>query len=217
MRTKALIGAAIAMAAGILSASAQVYSVNVVGYVNATYTGNQLFLAATPLDDGTNNVKDLLPTAPNGTSVQIWTGTQFSKFTKSTVTGNWPANSPFIPPGTGFFISPQSTFTNTYVGNVDCAPGGGQTNKSLLAGHLVLVGSIVPFAGLVTDAGTNTLNFGAGMPNGTSVQFWATNAYKKFTKSTVTGNWPANTSAFSVGQGFFVSPSTNVVWTQTLQ
>jgi hypothetical protein len=217
MRTKALIGAAIAVAAGIVSASAQVYSVNVVGYVNASYNAAQLFLAATPLDDGTNNVKDLLSTAPNGTSVQTWSGTAFAKYTKSTVTGAWPANSPFIPPGTGFFISTPSAFTNTYVGNVDCAPGGGTTNLNLTAAHLTLIGSIVPFSGTVTDAGPNTLNFGPSVPNGTSVQFWSTNSYKKFTKSTVTGAFPANTPAISVGQGFFITTSTNATWTETLQ
>jgi len=55
------------------------------------------------------------------------------------------------------------------------------------------------------------------MPNQTTLEFYSGGAYQTFVKSKVTGAWPGNTPNFSVGQGFFLKASTNVVWTETLQ
>jgi hypothetical protein len=158
-----------------------------------------------------------LANAPNGTKIEAWTGTTFSSVTKSKATGVWPTNAyTQLPPGTGYFIQPSSNFVNTFVGSVDCAPGGGQTNVTLNAGLLVLVGSKVPFSGNASDAGTNTLNL-ASMPNGTKIEFWTGTTYSSYTKSKATGNWPSGMPVINVGEGFFLQPSSNVVWTQTLQ
>jgi hypothetical protein len=215
MRTKALIGAAIAMAAGLLSASAQVYSVNVVGYVNASYSAGIFSLAANPLDDGTNTITSVGAGLPNKTQVETWNGSTFSLATKTN--GAWTVNFP-LAPGTGFFVkTPGGTgiTTNTFVGNVIVAPGGGQTNKALVASILQLVGSPVPFAGNLNDAyGTNSLNIGAQLPNKSQVQTWTGSAFQLSTKTN--GVWTVN-FPIAVGQGFFVKPNTATNWTQTLQ
>jgi len=215
MRTKMLIGAAATMVAGILSASAQVYSVNVVGYVNAVANGAGAFtLLANPLDDGTNTVTSLGSALPNKSSVQIWNGSGFNLATKTN--GAWTANLS-IPPGTGFFVktpAASGSITNTFVGNVIVAPGGGQTNKALTPG-LALVGSPVPFAGNLNDAyGTNSLNLGAQLPNKSSVQVWNGSSFSLSTKTN--GAWTVNFS-LGVAQGFFVNAKSATNWTQTLQ
>src|SRR6185369_17551314 len=91
MRTKLLAAAAI-LAAGIASSMAQsnVYSLNVVGYVNRTFVGGGLFsLTANPLNTTNNTLGGVfgLPGTgvPNGTQVQAWNyGAQdFVVYTKS--------------------------------------------------------------------------------------------------------------------------------------
>ncbi len=54
MRTKTLLIAAAALAATVISSEAQVYSANVVGYVNVVLQGGYN-LEANPFDDGNGN------------------------------------------------------------------------------------------------------------------------------------------------------------------
>src|SRR5690242_16700762 len=107
MKTKTLLIAAAALAAGIVTSQAQVYSQNIVGYANVTTPGaNQWACFANPLDNGTNNLTSLFPSAPNQTQVEIWTGTGFQLATKTVI--GWSTNLN-IPVGTGFFIKYPSS------------------------------------------------------------------------------------------------------------
>src|SRR5215472_170391 len=73
MRTKALLCAA-AMAAGALTSMAQsnVYSLNVVGYVNYPFTAFNYTLINNPLDNTNNDLNTIIPTAPDGSTVALW-------------------------------------------------------------------------------------------------------------------------------------------------
>jgi hypothetical protein len=64
MKTKTLLIAAAALVAGIVSSEAQVYSANIVGYVNVSGNANQFALIANPLDNGTNTGNDELSSLP---------------------------------------------------------------------------------------------------------------------------------------------------------
>ncbi len=57
---KTLLIAAAALVAGVVSSEAQVYSANIVGYVNVTCPAGAQVLVSNPLDDGTNQANDLL-------------------------------------------------------------------------------------------------------------------------------------------------------------
>jgi len=216
MRTKALVGAAIAMAATIISASAQVLSVNVVGYVNQSTNGmvanQKLFLLDTPVDDGTNNITDLFPHAPLGALVEKWNG---SGYTVAQLKGTGWTTNLNLPPGVGYFYKPGASFTNVYVGNVDCAPGGGTTNQVLTGGKLNLVSSIVPFSGHLTDSGTNTLNLGTNLTLGALVEVWNGTG---FTVAQLKGTGWSTNLLINVGQGFFVKPAAGATsnWLETL-
>lgn len=211
MKSITLLVAAAALAVGAISAGAQVYSANIVGYVNVTCPANTLVLVANPLDDGTNTANDLLGSLPNKSQVQLWNGSGFTGYTKG---GSGFSPNPSIPVGTGFFVKSASLFTNTFVGNVVPAPGGNQTTNNLPAGTLVLVGSTLPVSGTFNDVGTNTLNLIATLPNKSQVQLWNGSGFTGYTKG---GSGFSPNPSFSVGQGFFIKSASATNWIQTLQ
>jgi hypothetical protein len=215
MRTKTTLLSAVAMAAGLVSSVAQsnVYSVNIVGYVNATIPANQFALLANPLSAPTNDVVNLGASLPNKSSIQIWNGTGFTVAGKAS--GVWDNNF-LIPPGTGFFVKTPSTagtITNTFVGNVIVGPG--QTNTVALPGGVFsLLGSPIPFAGDLNSSGPNTLNLGNSLPNKSSVQTWNGTGFVVAGKAS--GVWDNNLT-IGVAQGFFVKPASSTNWSQVLQ
>lgn len=214
MRTKTLFLSAAALAAGVLSTMAQanVYSVNVVGYVNKVIPPNQFVLLANPLDAATNDVIALGAALPNKSTIQIWNGSGFTLAGKTA--SGWDNNFQ-IPVGTGFFVktpSTASTITNTFVGSVAVAYGA--TNSMALPTGFSLVGSMIPVAGTLTDAGPNTLNLGNSLPNKSTVQTWDGT---KFVVSGKTASGWDTPLTIGVGEGFFVKPYTATNWSQTLQ
>jgi hypothetical protein len=208
---KTLLIAAAALVAGVVSSQAQVYSANVVGYVNQTCPASTLVLISNPLDNGTNTANDLVGSLPNKSTIQVWNGTGFVSYTKGSA-GFSP--NPSIPVGTGFFVKAASNFTNTFVGNVVPNPGGNSATNALPASALVLVGSTIPVSGTFNDLGTNTLNLNATLPNKSTIQLWNGSGFVSYTKGSA-GYSPNPT--LSVGQGFFVKSASAVNWVQTLQ
>jgi len=209
MRTKSLCLAAAVLAGGVLAASAQgnVYSLNIVGYVNTIApVANQYALWANPLDTGAGNtITNLFPSAPNGTQIRTWNGTQYVLAQKSF--GNWNTNL-VLTPGVGFWIkypaSVGGAVTNTFTGNVmfeQPASGGGGTNNSTITSTYQMVGSKVPVAGLLTASGVGTLNLGTALANGSQVRIWNGSQYVLAQKSF--GSWNTNL-LINVGEGFWV-------------
>ena len=219
MRTKSLCLAAAVLAGGILAASAQVYSLNVVGYVNKVApVANQFALWANPLDTGAGNtITNLFPTVANGTQIRTWNGAAYVSAQKSF--GNWNTNL-VLAPGTGFFIKyplASGVVTNTFVGEVKFdqpATGGGGTNNTSITSTFSLVGSKMPVGGNLTALGVGTLNLGAALANGSQVRAWNGTAFVSAQKSF--GNWNTNLP-IEVGDGFFVRVSAGTSnWVQVL-
>jgi hypothetical protein len=210
MRTKITFLAAAALAAGLASSQAQsnVYSVNIVGYINVPVAAGAQTLLENPLDNGTNDLISIDNGAiPNKSSVNIWNGTGFSGTLKSS--GVWGTDFS-IPPGVGFFVTPKTAATITFIGQ---APS--SNNYALAAGSQVLIGALLPIAGSLNDAaGPNALNVGAELPNKSSLNVWNGTGFSGTLKSS--GVWGSNFS-IGVAQGFFVTPKTAVTWTQYLQ
>jgi hypothetical protein len=198
--------------AGVISSDAQVYSANIVGYVNVVCPAGQLVLVSNPLDNGTNTANDLVAGLPNKSQIQLWTGTGFQGYTKGAA-GFSP--NPSIPVGTGFFIKSQgATVTNTFVGNVVPNPGGNSATNNLPNGTLVLVGSTLPVGGTFNDVGTNTVNLIANLPNKSQIQLWSGTAFTGFTKG---ASGFSGTPPLTVGEGFFIKSQGASSWVQTLQ
>ena len=192
MRTKALLCAA-ALAAGALTSMAQgnVYSLNIVGYVNVPLaTGFNLI--ANPLDNGTNDLNSLFPTAALGDTVYTFSGGQFNP---SVFISSWSPDA-VIPPGIGFFYQANGPFTNTFVGNVMT----GNLTNHIAAGYS-LVASQVPQADTLAN-----LNFPANL--GDTVYYWQNGAYSP---SVFITSWSPDV-VVGVGQGFFVNASSAETW-----
>ena len=207
MKTKTLLIAAAALVAGVISSDAQVYSANIVGYVNVVYPAGQFVLVSNPLDDGTNTTTSLGQALANKSSIQVWNGSGFTGANKAS--GVWTPDIS-IPVGTGFFVNSKTTITNTFVGTVVPSVGGSTTN-AFPAGTLVLVGSTIPYAGDLND--TN-LNLGPVLANKSSIQVWNGTGFDGANKAS--GVWTPNLT-LAVGQGFFVNSKTATNWVQTLQ
>jgi hypothetical protein len=218
---KTLLIAAAALVAGVVSSNAQVYSANIVGYVNQSLPSGSLQLVCNPLDNGTNTGNDVFASLPNKSQVQLWNGTGFTAYTKTSsgfTQGGSPSN-PSLAVGTGFFVKSSGNFTNTYVGNVVPAPGGNSVTNNYVSGVLTLVGSPMPVSGTFQDVGTNSLNLYATLPNKSQVQFWNGSGFTAYTKTSsgfTQGGSPSNPS-YTVGGGFFLKGSGAFSWVQTLQ
>jgi len=213
---KTLLIAAAALAASVISSQAQVYSQNIVGYVNVPVHSGFNTLN-NPLNGTSNNLSVVLP--PVETSqVLIWNGINgYSTYTFDT--GAWvddnsnPAD-PIVAPGTGFFYFAPATNNLTFVGQVATASGTSITNTIL--GGFRLIGSKLPYAGAATNA---TL----GLPNQETAQIlqWnGLNGYNTFTFDT--GAWVDDNSnpavpQIKVADGFFYfNPVASTNWVQSL-
>jgi len=235
MKAKTLLIAVAALAAGVISSSAQVYSQNIVGYANITYPSSiQNYLVAVPFKIGSSNgANEVFPSLPQFSGILIWDPNvnNFVSYTYDTgsfPTTGWtidsvnPAAQPVLPVGMGFFLSPGSdNFTNTFAGAVAVSVGSQNTNT--LASSLLnyCVGSPVPYAGSVTNGNGTTggLNMNS-LPDFTGVLIWdpSVNNFvswaKDFADFPSTG-WSfdgvnaATPPTLSVGQGVFISPGSD--------
>jgi hypothetical protein len=194
MRTKTLLIAAAALVAGIISSNAQVYSANIVGYVNVKLN-NGFTLVANPLDNGTNDLNSLFPNAGFGDTVYFYSGGTFST---STYFGSWSPDL-VITPGQGVFYSGGSVQTNTFSGQYVL---GAHTNNIPVG--FSIVSSKVPESDTLEN-----LNFPAGF--GDTVYFYRGGTY---VSSTYFGSWSPDLSP-AVGESFWDSTGTGGPWVQT--
>ena len=208
MRTQLILTTAILGVAGSLGASAQVYSVNAVGYINATVPAGKLALIANQLNTGGNKISEVIPTAGAGGVIA------FTYVAGTGFVGNanefgdaWDLPNQVIAPGSAFFVQNNgaANLTITFVGEV---PQGNLSNP-LVAG-LNLVSSQVPQSGkLVAD-----LKF--PVAEGDSVYQWdmAGQTYKS-ANSFELGEWGLGDPTIAVGEGFFVQKAAAVAWARS--
>lgn len=235
---KTLLIAAAALAAGIISSQAQVYSQNVVGYANVKTPNGGTYLITVPfqvgVSNGANEVWPLVggqPTIPDFSQVLIWNGAGYNAYySDSTSPTLWDDTSfnnvpaPKLPVGQGFFMVPSGDTTNTFVGAI--AVNVGSSNSMVLPnGGTYLVASVVPYAGSVTNGNVTTKVGGPGLsslnglPDFSQVLIWNGAGYNSYYSDSTSptlyddtsfNNVPAPT--VNVGQGFFLIPSDNFTW-----
>jgi hypothetical protein len=234
MRTKTLLGLAV-LAAGAATSMAQsnVYSLNIVGYVNVSMpAGNGIY--ANPLTKGTNGADEIFSysgqTLPDGSYVNVWNGGGFTPYYYENGVsptgwakdsgGTGPFNAPVLPPGIGFFLNPGVAFTNTFTGDVLPAPG--TTNTVTIPPGNQLLASRLPVGGSVTNAAWNF-----PMPDGLYVSKWNGGGFNtSYHEAGVSptdwaadsgGSPPYTPPSFNVGEGFFYNAPSTVQWSQSLQ
>src|SRR5258706_2955810 len=165
MRTKTLLSLAV-LTAGVATSMAQsnVYSLNIVGYVNASVPSGFTY-HSNPLDNGTNGASQVFDNSAgawDNTEVHEWVNTGFKvsvfdSSTADTTTGfvdrNFnPVPVPILGSGKGYLINNPGASNNiTYVGTVR-GPG---TNTMSFPGSTlpVAVGSTLPDSGSPAQIG----------------------------------------------------------------
>jgi hypothetical protein len=179
MRTKTLLIAAAALAAGVINSQAQpVYSQNIVGYVNTPLPASEYSLIQAPLNlDGTNLADNVLTCLQGGDSLLLWSGTAFLVYTYVDLGApyNWQypdgtlhATGPSIAPGVGFFYQngQLTAETNTFIGSVVL------TNVvNFPASEYSVVGSTPPIADMADGT-----NIDLPLQGGDSILIWNTTA-----------------------------------------
>ncbi len=216
MRTKTLILAAALSAAGIAASLAQsnVYSLNVVGYVNIPLAAG-FNMIANPLDvDGTglnNTVNTVFSNSlPNGSTVYAFSGGAYaSPAAGYTTKGGWAggvaAVNAALQPGGGVFVNVGSATTLTVVGNVLQ----GALANPYTAGFNMR-SSKVPQAGLLqTDLGYT--------PNNADLVYQfnsGTQSYPAAKGFTTKGGWAPVQPTIGVGEAFFLNAAASGTWTR---
>lgn len=205
---------------GAATASAQVYSVNVVGYVNKELVP-KFNLVANPLDNKAgNNVENLFgDTLPNGTGIYKWNcppGSYEATNYYSTdfdPTGVWDDPAQVLAPGTGFWLNLAGTAnkTTTFVGDVMQGMGADALVIPLCNGFN-LVGSKVP------QAGKLQADLGYVPSNGDAVYQWdaTTQKYKPTsiysTDFNPAGEWDPADPDIAVAEGFWLKTQAAGQW-----
>jgi len=157
-------------------------------------------LIANPLDNKAgNNLNNILPGVPLGTTVYRWNGTGFDS---SVNFGTWNPDLT-LAPGEGFFINLTADTTLTFVGEVML----GALSNPIPAG-LSIKSSQVPQSDTLGNLG-----FPAAL--GDTVYYYRNNGY---VSSVYFGTWAPDLSP-AVAEAFWVNTSTAKPWTRnfTLQ
>jgi hypothetical protein len=202
-----------ALAAGIATSSAQVYSLNVVGYINVTVPANGFYMIANQLDTGTNTLGNVIPTAPDGAQFFKYSGAYSASTYDITIPG-WTDPTPTLNPGEGGFFhnNTASPLTLTFVGEVKQ----GTLNNSLPAAYAIR-SSIVPQQGTLQDLGIPIT--GTGTPtDGDQVFVYNNGSYSASTFDSTIPGWDTPGSpggpTIAVGQAFFIRSATAYTWTR---
>jgi len=204
-----ILGAAL-LAAGVATSMAQsnVYSVNVVGYINLNLT-NGLNMVANQLDfdgTGTNNtiIGVFSNSLPNGSTVYKFSGGSFNSY--NFARGAWGGNTPGVSlnPGEACFVSVPSPVTVTTVGQV---LQGSTTNG--LSGALTMVSSTFPLSGAIDSTGNGGLGYTP--VNGDAAYLWDPVGQGYVTFNFARGSWGGPSPTVAVGQGLFLN-SVHTTW-----
>jgi hypothetical protein len=216
MRTKTLICAAALLAAGVATSMAQsnVYSLNVVGYVNVPTTGGGFFnMMANPLNNANNSITNLFSTAQDGDQIYRWNvaiqDLSATIYTYSTFSHAWDGNFTLNAGEGVFYLNAGANATNTFVGDVI---QGSYTNHIVGAGSFNAIGSSVPLGGSFT----NSLG-GLTLSDGDQVYTWSTPIQDLSptiaTYSTFSSAWDTTAPVVNPGIGFFyLGAGANQTW-----
>jgi hypothetical protein len=214
MRTKTLLLTAALCAAGAATSMAQVYSVNMVGYINHSVPNGFSMIANQLNASPDNKVTTLLPAPPNNTSVFKFNAAS-GGYDVLQFIGAWEGDdlNMTLNPGEGAFIFAPSAFTTTFVGEVALSSSvpltqGFQIISSALPQSLPLTGTPPAGLGFPVQPGDEVFQYNAASGGYTVNSFLA-------------GAWEGDNEGApptpAIGESFFFrrSSSTGGSWTRT--
>jgi hypothetical protein len=214
MRTKTLLAAAAMLAAGFASSMAQsnVYSLNVVGYVNKVLSGGGKYTAiANPLNTASNTLPNLLNASlpANGAQVLKYDPSISDYRIYGKLGSTWLNNGANVTlnPGEGclIFLSAlvTSDVTNTFVGEVLQ----GNLINSMSAGYQ-LVGNMVPDGGLASSIQLTNV---PGIP-ASQVLTWDSATQDWIIHGRIGTIWTGGEPSINVGESVLINASTPFNW-----
>jgi hypothetical protein len=206
MRTKLLAAAAI-LAAGFATAQAQnVYSLNIVGYVNYTQPANTFRIAGNPLNQANNDVANVFTAAPNYPGTIVYkrnsSGTGYDSATFDPDLEGWDTTLD-VSPGAGLWIKTPAgnTFTNTFVGEVVL------NSTNVVPAGYSLKSPILAQGGLLETE----LNYPAGF--GDIISVFNGVGYDNYTLDPDLEAWDPSEPNIPVAQGFWIfNPGAQKNW-----
>ena len=208
---KALLITAAALAASVISSEAQVYSQNVVGYVNQPILGSgagKYNLISNPLNGTDNSISNLVQNPTDGTIVYFWKGggfglTQFAF-------GSWDSNATnTIAPGAGVFVATTGNFTNTFTGTVLTS------STNVFSSGYSIVSSQFPVNGNADSLGLTSV-----LADGDLVYKWnfATQGYVLYQWAFGAWSGPGNSTnppTINIGEAVFIYGNNGGSWANT--
>jgi len=201
MRTKALLLTA-AFSVAAISATAQVYSVNAVGYVNKTLPSG-FSMVANPLNNGDNKISDVFGATPGNITVYKYDGA-FSVNAYDPDFEEWDNGDQTVSPGEGFFVlNGGDENTVTFIGEV---PQGSLTTPlpagfSIVSSQVPQEGKLDADLGFPTDETLTVYQFAGGS--------YAVNGYDADFEE-----WDNGSPVVGVGEAFWVLRSTAGEWSR---
>ena len=206
MRTLKALLCLSALAGGLAVSQAQnVYSLNVVGYVNVPVVGASGFtMIANPLNAANNTIGALIPTPPDFTTIYKFAGAGF--VTCNFVFGAWDDGTFTLNPGEGCIVQSPSPFTTTFVGEVMQ----GTLNNAFPAGYSIRA-SMVPQAGTLTALGLTP----ASLTDFDTVYQYDSVAQGYVANSLVFGSWSPAEPTLKVGESIWLQTAAAGTWTRT--
>jgi len=199
MRTKTLLLTAVLAVGTVATSMADVFSVNVVGYVNVVCPPGYSMIA-NPLLGTNSSITALFTSPPEGTSLFKFNGAGYA--IAQFVDGNWEGSLPMtVAPGEGVFIqNPSATpYTNTFVGEVVL-----NSTNPVPAGYAIR-SSALPQSGLLQTT------LGYPVAEGDSIFKWTGSGYA--ISQFVDGGWEgAGEPNIPVGNSFFTQKAASANW-----
>jgi hypothetical protein len=194
---------------------AQVYSVNIVGYVNLSIPVGFSMIANQLNNSPDNQLATLIPTPPDQTTFYKFVNASSSYLIDQFADGAWGGDTSgamTLNPGEGVFVNSLAAFTATFVGEVQLSTPAGALP---IATGFSIVSSPIPQQGFLdTD-----LNYGTPNDQETFYQFNnASTSYSinQWADAAWGGDAGGNAPTIHVGEAFFVSnPGAAHSWTRT--
>lgn len=197
MRTKTLLAAAVVAGLGAASAYGQVFSANIVGYVNVDLPKGYSIIANQLNASPDNKIVNVIPTIADNTVLYKYGA---AGFTVNTYAGGWDDEAQTLSPGEAAFIfNPGAATKVTFVGEVKT---GASTVK--LAKGYSLVANPVPQEKKVAEL---------GLPAADNDIVYQYNG--GYSVNTYAGGWDDEAAVAKVGSGFFYFAGAAKDWNST--
>ncbi len=145
MRTKALLGLAVLAVSAATCVAQNVYSLNIVGYVNLPVTADKFYLIENPLTQASGNGNAIsniikLDNTFNNSLLFAYNNGKLEAVETYFTDFGWYPGTTVLNPGQGFYLLPKAAGTVTFVGEVVL------TNSTTLATGFNMVASAYPAA-----------------------------------------------------------------------